>query len=369
MPDRRCGGLAGVGGRALGMGDAAAGGHQVQRAGRDGDLRAQAVAVHDLALEQVGRGGEADMRVRADVDALADDEVGRAHLVPEDEGADHLPPRRGQGAADLEPAEVAGAGDDDGLDGVAGVLVAEARGRRRVASSWAFSWFGPAAGVARARSDEYPSRAGAGLFGQMPPPCAGARPFGQIPGGATARAGSDECPIGPTRWRRRGGRGSPDECAGPLDRKGRPRPWLGRHLLGSCRHDPHRRAGARFGQIRRPGLSGGGLRTVRTNPSPGHSTRPAGRSTRLAGGRGSWRRVAADRPPDAETARSGALRGSWSAFRAFGFPSRKRPSATAPGRKADQCTTFVPVFPAADRYGAVCAAPFAAFAGCRGMRG
>ncbi len=109
------------------MGDAAAGGHQVQRAGADGQLRAQAVAVHDLALEQVGRGGEADVRVRPDVDALADHELRRTHLVPEPEyeGADPLPPRRGQRAPHLEAAEVAGAGDDDGLDGVAGELVAE----------------------------------------------------------------------------------------------------------------------------------------------------------------------------------------------------------------------------------------------------
>jgi hypothetical protein len=159
--------LARFGGRALGVGDAAAGGHQVQRAGADGQLRAEAVAVHDLAVEQVGRGGEADVRVRADVDALADDELRRAHLVPEDEGADHLPPRRGKGAADLEAAEVAGAGDDDGLDGVAGALVAGRgvvgglpahgcvllAGRRASSSTRARSKVGPQRPAGKARAD------------------------------------------------------------------------------------------------------------------------------------------------------------------------------------------------------------------------
>ena len=64
------------------------------------------------------------MRMRAHVDALAEEELGRAHLVPEDERADHLAAGRGQRAADLEAAEVAGAGHDHGLDRIAGEAVA-----------------------------------------------------------------------------------------------------------------------------------------------------------------------------------------------------------------------------------------------------
>jgi len=49
----------------------APGGHPVHLARRDGDLGADAIAMGDLAVEQVGDGGEADMRVRPDVDAGA----------------------------------------------------------------------------------------------------------------------------------------------------------------------------------------------------------------------------------------------------------------------------------------------------------
>jgi len=44
----------------------------------------------------------------AHVDAAADQELGRSHLVEEDEGAHHLLFGCGQGTAHLETAEVAG---------------------------------------------------------------------------------------------------------------------------------------------------------------------------------------------------------------------------------------------------------------------
>src|SRR5688572_6066285 len=53
---------------ALGMRDAAAGGHQIHLAGPDRLLGADAVAVHDLAVEEVGERGEPDVRMRAHVD-------------------------------------------------------------------------------------------------------------------------------------------------------------------------------------------------------------------------------------------------------------------------------------------------------------
>ena len=113
--------------RALGMDDAAPGAHPVHRAGPDRDLRAERIAVHDLAVEEIGDGGEPDMGVRAHVHALAEKELGRAHLVPEDERPNHLAPRGGQRAAHLEAAEIAGAGHDHRLDGVAGKRVARIR--------------------------------------------------------------------------------------------------------------------------------------------------------------------------------------------------------------------------------------------------
>ena len=83
--------------------------------------------MHDLAVEQVGDGRQADMGMGPHVHAGSEQELGRPHLVEEDEGADHLPLRRGQRPAHLEAAEVAGAGHDHGLDGVAGELVAGLR--------------------------------------------------------------------------------------------------------------------------------------------------------------------------------------------------------------------------------------------------
>ena len=112
--------------RALGMGDAAAGGHQVHGAGRISSDVALAVAMHDAAVEQIGDGGEPDMRMRAHVHALAGDELHRPELVEEDEGADHLALAVRQRAAHLEAvAEVAGARHDDEVERVAGVRIAE----------------------------------------------------------------------------------------------------------------------------------------------------------------------------------------------------------------------------------------------------
>jgi hypothetical protein len=56
------------------------------------------------------------MRVGAHIQPLPRQELARAHLVEEDEGADHLLLARRQGAADLEAAHIMGAGNDDVLD-------------------------------------------------------------------------------------------------------------------------------------------------------------------------------------------------------------------------------------------------------------
>ena len=89
------------------MDDAAAGGHPVDRTRPDCLHRAEAVAVNDLAFEQVGDGGETDVRMRADVDALTGGEIGRAHVVEEDERPDHSPHRRRQDPPHDEAAEIA----------------------------------------------------------------------------------------------------------------------------------------------------------------------------------------------------------------------------------------------------------------------
>ena len=116
---------AALGARALGMDDAAPGAHPVHRAGLDRLLGPQAVAVQDLALEQVGQRREVDVRVGAHVDALVGQELRRPHLVEEDERADHLPLGGGQRAPDGHFAEVDRARHDQRLDRVRGPAVAE----------------------------------------------------------------------------------------------------------------------------------------------------------------------------------------------------------------------------------------------------
>ena len=76
--------------------------------------------MHDLAVEKIGDGGEADVGMRSHVDALTDEEFGRAHLVEKDEGADHLFAGSGERTANFEAAEVARAGNDHLLDQIAG---------------------------------------------------------------------------------------------------------------------------------------------------------------------------------------------------------------------------------------------------------
>src|SRR5580692_388981 len=115
-----------IGGGALGMHDAAAGGHPVHRAGPDRHRGAKTVAMHDLAVEQVGHGGKPDMRVRPHVDAVAGFEHRRPEMVEEDERPDHARATRWQRAMHLEAAQIDRAWHDELLDGVARWRIAEA---------------------------------------------------------------------------------------------------------------------------------------------------------------------------------------------------------------------------------------------------
>jgi hypothetical protein len=81
------------------MSHAPAGRHPVDLAGSDRLQRAQAVAVQDLARQQVGDRRQADVRVRSVVEPVTQQELGRADLIEEDEQAHHLPPRGRQRAA------------------------------------------------------------------------------------------------------------------------------------------------------------------------------------------------------------------------------------------------------------------------------
>ena len=84
--------------------------------------------MHDRAVEQVGDGGEPDMRMRPHVHALTGDELHRPEMIEEDKGPDHLPLAVRQRAADLKTvAEVAGARHDDEVERIAGLRIAEDR--------------------------------------------------------------------------------------------------------------------------------------------------------------------------------------------------------------------------------------------------
>ena len=103
---------------AFGMGDAAAGGHPIDLARNDGLFGPQAVAMHDLALEQIADGGEADMGMRAHIDFARDScgQVHRTEMVEKDERPDVAPLRERQDAGDLEPAKVFAPRLDDEFD-------------------------------------------------------------------------------------------------------------------------------------------------------------------------------------------------------------------------------------------------------------
>src|SRR5580704_8294977 len=109
------------------MHDAASGRHPIDRAGPDRQRSAEAVAVHDLAVEQIGDGREPDMRMRPDVDAIAGAEYCRSEMVEEDERPHHARARRRQRAVHLEAAEVDRTRYDQLRDCIAGASVAESR--------------------------------------------------------------------------------------------------------------------------------------------------------------------------------------------------------------------------------------------------
>src|SRR5262245_34098078 len=104
---------------ALGMHDAASGGHPVDLAGLDRHGGAEAVTVHDLAIEEIGYGGEADMRVWANVETIARVEFRRSKMIEKDKWPNHAGPSGRQCTTDREVAEVHCARHDDLGNGVA----------------------------------------------------------------------------------------------------------------------------------------------------------------------------------------------------------------------------------------------------------
>ena len=80
--------------------------------------------MHDFTVQQVGHGGQANVRVRAHIQATAFGEPVRPHFVEENKRADHAALLAGQGAAnDKVVAEVMAARHHDRVDGVVQVVV------------------------------------------------------------------------------------------------------------------------------------------------------------------------------------------------------------------------------------------------------
>src|SRR5207237_5051233 len=105
--------------RALRMHNAAPGGHPIDVARADRLHRAEAIAMQDLALEEIRHRGEADVGMRPHVEALARRERHGAHLVEEHEGAHRALARRGQHPAHFEAAaQVARARNEQSLEHV-----------------------------------------------------------------------------------------------------------------------------------------------------------------------------------------------------------------------------------------------------------
>ena len=102
----------------LRMGDAAPCGHPVDLPRADGLLGCDAVAMHDLPIEQIGDGRESDVWMRPHVDAARDAgrKQGGSHVIEENERPHHASLCGWQDAADLESAEITAALLDDEFD-------------------------------------------------------------------------------------------------------------------------------------------------------------------------------------------------------------------------------------------------------------
>src|SRR5260370_17094334 len=59
--------------------------------------------MHHAAVEQIGDGGEPDVRARTHVEPLPCQELNRPHLIEEDERTDHLALAVRERASDREP--------------------------------------------------------------------------------------------------------------------------------------------------------------------------------------------------------------------------------------------------------------------------
>ena len=102
--------------RAFGMDDAASRGHPIDIARPNGVVRSEAVAMDDLAIEEIRHRREADMRVRPDIETMSRSEICGPHMIEEDERPDMTARLCGKHAAHGRAAEIARSGIDHSCD-------------------------------------------------------------------------------------------------------------------------------------------------------------------------------------------------------------------------------------------------------------
>lgn len=99
-------------GCAFDVGNGAAGGHPADVTGLYHLIGAKAVLVQEFAFKQVGEGGQANMRMLADIHAAARGIAGLEHMVEKHEGPDATAFPRGQRAQDGLAFDIFGARAD-----------------------------------------------------------------------------------------------------------------------------------------------------------------------------------------------------------------------------------------------------------------
>src|SRR5580765_189480 len=144
--------------RLLGMNDTGAGSHPLHVAWLEHALVASGVLVLELALEHVGDGLEAAVRMVGRAHGLARGVIDRAHLVEQQEGVDQVQALGGKGTPHDEAGALALAvgGDDAG---------SFANG---LGCHW-FTLLSPAYGVARGLLQDLPNRVHTSLFEKRAP--------------------------------------------------------------------------------------------------------------------------------------------------------------------------------------------------------
>src|SRR5262245_61289993 len=84
------------------MRDASPRGHEIHGARRNLNRVPLAIAMHNLTIEKIGDGRQADMWMWPDIEPVSRKKLGWPHLIKENERPNHLPLDAGQGTPNLK---------------------------------------------------------------------------------------------------------------------------------------------------------------------------------------------------------------------------------------------------------------------------